>query len=340
MQILGETGINTNEPSNEKEERSTCEECESLKKQLETEKEVCKKLKASHSSAMKEKNAEIRVNKAAVEVVESKLSNTEGEVNKLKLSLDAGRLENGRLVDINDLLSKQLKERNNLIHDPEKTVSSVEITHDSSVGHPPDSKNLENESDRKEKAVDNCTGGKSQRPKDVVKQGNNAVCLNLFTKGDCTIDGCDRRHKTNLTKMKRGICVYEFSLKSSCPWGSGCMYTHDFPPEVCRDRNIIEQQRLKFSEVTNRRTNRGARMDDRRNGNDESVSKHLGSSTSGQQSVNNQTTNNRNSDHQGLRKPPPPMLRGPWSNVPPTSSVKQLPKHHTVGISIPRFNGQ
>ena len=324
MQILGEAGINKDQSPNEKEEGSTCcEECESLKKQLEMEKEVCKKLKASHSSAMKEKNAEIRVNKAAVEVVESKLSNTEGEVNKLKLSLDAGRLENGRLVDINDLLSKQLKERNNSIHDPDKIVGSPEITHEASVVHPPGSKNLENKSDRKEKAVENCTGGKSQRPKDVVEQGKKAVCHNLFMKGNCTLPGCDRRHKTNLTKIKRGMCVYEFSLESSCPWGTGCMYTHDFPPEVCRDKNIIEQQRIKFNEVTNRKTNRAARIDDKRNVNDDSVSpfNHLGGSTFGQHCENNETIDRKINDYQDFRKPPPPMLRKPWSNqnVSPTS---------------------
>lgn len=31
------------------------------------------------------------------------------------------------------------------------------------------------------------------------------------------------------------------------------MYTHDFPPEVCRDQNVIKDQQIKFRNVTSKR---------------------------------------------------------------------------------------
>ena len=54
----------------------------------------------------------------------------------------------------------------------------------------------------------------------------------------------------NLTKVRRGICVYHFSVAGSCPWKNGCMYTHDIPPEALTDREIIQDQKRKMQEIT------------------------------------------------------------------------------------------
>ena len=69
------------------------------------------------------------------------------------------------------------------------------------------------------------------------------ACFNMFMNGECKDRTCLKRHTINLKKVQRGICVHEFDAADSCPWGKKCMYTHDFPPEILVDQNIIDKQK-------------------------------------------------------------------------------------------------
>ena len=257
MKLLSEHGINTT-ISPVDDDGSSCNsdgntKIELLQKQLDTEIDAHKKLKASHSAAMKEKNAEIRTNKAAIEVLQTKLLNAEGELNKVQVLLDASKLENRRLVDINDILTNKVKKgvsgdecpRNN-----QENADSICVSDHKEVVTEPETENDKNPGDKS--ADRTLIMEKNNMHDELVDQ---PICLNVFNEGKCNVPGCSRNHRTNLTKIKRGICVYEFSLKDSCTWGSRCMYTHDIPPEVLHDQNVIKEQQIKFNEVAVKKKN-------------------------------------------------------------------------------------
>ena len=207
------------------DEKTTLEN-ESLKSQLQSAKQVNDDLKASHKGSMSQKNGEIKNLKNAVKVLEEELKNVNSECDIVKEKLKTSRAEVNRAQNITDLLVK-------------KGAKSVEsVVERQSIE--PGLKN--NDTECGKESVEKLNNTESKIP-----------CLTLFKEGKCGSKQCARLHEFNLRKVKRGICVYEYASSGSCPWRDRCMYTHDIPPEICKEPKVIKDQKEKMKVVTERK---------------------------------------------------------------------------------------
>lgn len=185
-------------------------------------------MKTSHAANLKEKNAEIRNLKTTVDVLEKDIQDRNQKIESLKEQLEACQHEKERVEDISDILSGLKGHKSEVVQKSaqqsvEKSVARLSSQEEESsiLGSNP------------ELHMDACVVGKE----------SNSVCLNMFMDGNCEDKSCSKHHSINLKKVRRGICVYEFDSFGSCPWGKKCMYTHEFPPEIFKNQNIVKHQK-------------------------------------------------------------------------------------------------
>ena len=193
-------------------------------------KKILKELKLSHSAIIKGKNAEIKSLKTTIDVLEKDISDRKEKIEALEDQLEACKHEKERAENISDILTC-------LQSDSGSVKIPLNRSVDSEAGI---TSGLQKFEDRVNDSRGNEVKNKGQ---------DKPVCLTMFMTGDCKDECCLREkwHSINMRKIKRGLCVHEFEVKDSCKWGKKCMYSHDFPPEIFTNQDIINnQQKLRI----------------------------------------------------------------------------------------------
>ena len=253
MKKVCPSGRDSQENTNDQDQAG--EEIESLRNQLAACNKIRDELKRSHAASINQKNAEIRSLKTAITVLEDNGKEVNAKNDKLQEKLNISKVEVDRAKDINDLLVKKAKnegQSNGQSSKQQKALKHGGGEINQGVGQAKEA----------EKGIPACndvgkdTGSSGFETPNIVPT---IPCLEMFVRGECDIEGCNRKHKMNLKKVKRGICVYEFAAGGSCPWKQNCMYTHDIPPEKLSDKKVIQDQRRKKADLDSK-TKRSSRQ--------------------------------------------------------------------------------
>ena len=222
-------------------------EIESLRNQLAASNKIRDELKRSHAATINQKNAEIRSLKTAIKVLEDTGKEVIEKNDELQEKLEISKIEVGRANEINELLVKKAKNKEQSDGQSSKLpiFPSKPGDGESNQGTGQAEEGVKSMPARND-AVGRTAGSSSV---ETVNNPPRVPCLKMFNTGKCDVEGCKRNHKMKLKKVKRGICAYEFAARGSCPWKENCMFTHDIPPEKLSDKKEIQDQNRKKAEL-------------------------------------------------------------------------------------------
>ena len=232
---------------------------ENLKSQLQSAKSINEELKLSHNKTLNQKNAEIRNLKNVVKVLEEDVKNANGERDELRVKLETSKVEMSRAQNITDLLVEKQSKMSKTTNSPVEKPGKMDGNPFPSIAKKAGREDYEDEiATCVEKLRRNQSTGRNSVNNRLCELANGTVekqvsCLTLFMEGYCENPKCERLHDINLRKVRRGICVYEFSDSGSCPYGARCMYTHDIPPEILKDPKVVSELAEKMREIKERK---------------------------------------------------------------------------------------
>ena len=216
--------------------------------------------KVAHTKVLNQKNSEIRSLKDFTSTVEQNSRVVQEKNRKLNQDLMIREEELDRVKNLECLLVKELKSNQN-----KTDVSQARNCSSNHLNSSPPSNQAVPLEDIISEGAKNDGVEMRKDSSDVVCEQlvneNETPCHEMFMEGVCNLKDCQRSHTIDLKKVRRGICAQNFSSAGSCSWGDNCMFSHQIPPEVFKNKRIVVEQENILEQIKSRKNKPSYRRD-------------------------------------------------------------------------------